>query len=298
MIFGLSAFEWGCNILFYLEFCVFLHHVLTPRLKTRWMAPIYVLLSLYLLFASLFLQKMSVARILLLPVSLMIFNCVFYKDKRLRCIFCAWLVMALMFLTELIVLAIAYPPEMLAGRIGDAAFSDQIKYWTLEMVMGAVLYWLASIFMNRVRDKLSIREMMMFIFFPASQTLLIYGWVNATRLNGGERHQLLVIIVMVLCLAADAGLFASMLRVSRQIEMEQENQLLAARIAAQHAHYEALTAQYETVRRMRHDIDKHIQLIDALLSSGDEEQAARYTAELAAEFGRGPALVEEEDCAE
>ena len=99
-------------------------------------------------------------------------------------------------------------------------------------------------------------------------------------------QQNLLLAVALVCLIADAGLFASMLRVSRQMELEQENRLLASRIEAHRKHYTALTAQYETVRRMRHDIAKHIDTMDALLSSGCTEEAARYAAELTAEYDR------------
>lgn len=279
-IFGIPLFEYICNILFYLEYCLFLHSVLTPRFKTKWMMLSYLLLTNVVLLASFLFAKMSVARILLLPAILMIFNCAMYKDKRLRCIFCAWLVMAIMFLTECLILAIAYPPEMLAGRISDAAMNNQILYWSMELGGGAVLYWLVSLFMNRVRNRLNVREMLMYAFFPVSQCLLLYGWINATRFSGGERHQTLVAVVVVLCILADAGLFYSMLRVSRRAELETENRLLEAQVAMQQTHYRQLSAQHENIRRMREEVAGHIHAMNELLASGRHSEAAAYVTEL------------------
>ncbi len=281
-IFGITVFEYICNIIFYLEFCVFLHSVLTPRIKTKWMILSYLLLTNGILLASFLFAKMSVARILLLPTILMIFNCAMYKDKRLRCIFLAWLVMAIMYVTELIILAVVYPPEMLVGRIGDASMINQVFYWTLEIGGGAVLYWVVSLVMNRVRNRFTVREMLMYSFFPVSQCMLIYGWLNATRLSGGERHQLLVIVVMILCIAADAGLFTSMLRVSRRAELEMENRLLEAQVSMQQSHYRELSAQHENIRRMQEEVDGHIRAMNELLASGRHSEAAAYVTELRA----------------
>ena len=282
MLSEMTVFEYICNIVFYMEYCVFLHSVLTPRFKTGWMILSYLLLTNGILITSFLFVKMSVAIVLLLPVTLMIFNCVMYTDKRLRCIFLAWFVMALMYTTELIILAFVYPPEMLAGRIGDATMLNQVFYWTLEIGGGAVLYWLASLLLNRVKNRLSVREMLMYAFFPVSQCMLIYGWLNATRFSGGTEHQLLVIVVMVLCLAADAGLFASMFRVSRQMELENENRLLAVQAENQVRHYEELSAQHENIRRMEAEIAGHIRAMNELLSSGRNEEAAAYVTELRA----------------
>lgn len=280
MILEFTVFEYICNVIFYLEFCVFLHAILTPRFKTGWMILAYLFLTNGILIASHFSMKMSMARILLLPGTLMVFNCIMYRDKRLRCIFCAWLVMAIMFLAELLVLAVAYPPEMLAGRISDASVLNQILYWSMEIGGGAVLYWVVSLVMNRVRNRFTVREMLMYSFFPVSQCLLIYGWLNATRFSGGERHQLLVIIVVFLCLLADVGLFTSMIRVSRRAELEMENRLLEAQVSMQQSHYRELSAQHESIRRMRQEVDGHIRAMNELLASGRHSEAAAYVTEL------------------
>lgn len=282
MIFGFTIFEYICNIIFYLEYCVFLHKVLSPRLKTGWMVLAYILLTNFAIIISGLLPKMSVLRILTLPVILMIFNCAMYKDKRLRCIFCAWLVVALIFLTEYVALAVLYVPEMLEGQIAQASLKDQILIWTTEMSTAAVLYWLVSLMLNRVRNRFTVREMLMYAFFPISQFLLLYGWINATRFSGGERHQLLVAVVVVLCFIADAGLFFSMYRVSRRAELETENRLLEAQVAMQQTHYRELSAQHENIRRMREEVAGHIRAMNDLLTSGRSEEAAAYVTELRA----------------
>lgn len=280
MILEFTIFEYICNLLFYLEFCVFLHHVLTPRLSRRWMWPIYVLLSVVLIEISALFPRMTVMRILTLPVLLMIFNLCFYRDKRLRCIFVAWLVMLVFFLSEIMVVAVVYQPEMLEGRLHDAPLKNQIICWLVEYTSAAIMYWVLSLVLNRVRNRLTVQEMLMYTFFPMSQGLLIYGWINATRFSGGDSYQLLVVVVVVLCFAADAGLFSSMYRVSRRAELEMENSLLEAQVALQQTYYRELSAQHESIRRMQDEVAGHIRAMNELLHSGRAEEAAAYVTEL------------------
>lgn len=281
MILGFMPFELLCNILFYSEFCVFLDNVLTPRISGRWRLACYPVLIVVVLFAGNLFGRMTVMRILTLPVLLMAFNLLFYRDKRLRCIFAAWLVPVIIFLSEMIVVALLYNTEMLNARLSEAPLEEQILCWSIELLSGAVLYWITSLVLNRVRNRFSVREMLMYTFFPVSQFMLLYGWINASRQLGESfRHQILVLVVLVVCLVADTGLFASMIRLSSHIELETENRLLAAQIEDQRAHYAGITAQYESIRAMRHDIAKHISAMDSLLVSGRNEEAAAYVSEL------------------
>lgn len=283
MILGFTTFEFFANWFYYSTFFVFLNSVLNKRFSIKITYPVEVLLALEILVSSVIFPKMSLMRVFMLPVQIMVFNLILFKDKPLRSIFSAWLILVVIILSEYVSLAVLYVPEMLEGRLTEASMKDQILVWLTSVGSSAVMFWLISLIMNRVRNRFSIREMLMYSFFPVSQCLLLYGWMNATRFSGGTQHQFLVIVVMVLCLVADAGLFASMMRVSRQVELETENRFLTTQIGAQREHYAELTAQYEQIRRMRHDIAKHISAMDGLLAAGRHTEAAAYVAELRAE---------------
>ena len=280
MIFGFTPFECICNLIFYSEFCVFLNSILTPRFGKCCTYISNLIVVVYLLLVSTVFARMSVLRILTLPVSLTVYNLIFYRDKRLRCVFAAWIVPVIIFLSEVIVVALVYNQEMLAAQLHTAPMKEQILCWGVEMVSAGLLYLVTSLVLNRVRNKLGVREMLMFTFFPMSQFLLLYGWMNATRFSTNEYHRLLVLVAMFLCLGTDVGLFAAILRVSRQKELEVENFQLAAQIEAQRTHYADLTVQYESIRRMRHDINKHINAVRSLLVAGRNEDAAAYMEEI------------------
>lgn len=288
MILGFTYSEFIFNLVFYSEICVFLNFVLTPRYKPGKMLLLYILLVFSIFLPVGLFKKMSLIRAMLIPVMVMLYNLFIFRDSLVRRIFYAWLVFAIMLLTELLTIAIVYNPHMLGGSIGAAPVQEQLLCWGTELVIAAVLYWIAALVLNKTRGRFKLREILMYIFFPISQCFLLFAWMQAAweyKWDSGQQNLLLA--VALVCLIADAGLFASMLRVSRQMELEQENRLLAARIEAQREHYTALTEQYEAVRRMRHDIDKHVSALDMLIASGDMAQAGKYAAELIAEYECG-----------
>ena len=287
MILGFTPIEFTGNIILFMLFFIFADRVLNCRIQSPVRYAVYFLGIIALLYFGTLPPKMSFLRVFSVPLQLMVYNLLLFKDKPLRSIFCAWIVTAVMILSEYIVVCIYYPPQLLAAQMMEEPAGVQIALWITDIACAALLLWLAELCMNRVRNRFTFREMLMYAFFPVSQCVLLFGWMNATRLNGDEGHHGLVIAVMLICLAADVGLFASMFRVSRQMELENENRLLAARIEAQREHYTALTEQYEAVRRMRHDIDKHVSALDMLIASGDMAQAGKYAAELTAEYECG-----------
>ena len=73
---------------------------------------------------------------------------------------------------------------------------------------------------------------------------------------------------MLVCIAADAFLYLAVRGMAQRSALKAKNDLLSAQIDRQKEHYAALTAQYANIRRMRHDIAKHLDTMQALLQSG------------------------------
>lgn len=69
-------------------------------------------------------------------------------------------------------------------------------------------------------------------------------------------------------------------RLHRQATLESENLHLTAQLEQQLLYYEELQGQVMAFRQLRHDIINHSATIEALYSSGHEEQAAEYLATL------------------
>ncbi len=286
-IWGFTPLEFVVNFILYYAFFLFADQVMVCRIKGILRYTVYIPATLFILYFSTLVQKMSAVCVFALPVELMVFNLLLFRDKPLRAIFCAWCCFLILLISEFLVIGLFFPQEVMELRFEEMSILDQVLIWAVDASTLVFLLWLVSLCMNRVRNKFTLREMLMYVFFPASQCVLMYGWMMSILENANDdAQQILALVVMVLCLVADVGLFSSMFRVSRQIELEAKNRLLAARIEAQRAHYEELTAQYESIRRMRHDIAKHIDAMDALLAAGRGGDAAAYVSELAQVYDR------------
>lgn len=85
---------------------------------------------------------------------------------------------------------------------------------------------------------------------------------------------------ILFCIASDVSLYLAVRGMSQRAELKLSNEMLSEQIENEKTHYAALVDQYETARSLRHDIANHMYTIQALLSSGDTEQAAKYAAEI------------------
>lgn len=134
--------------------------------------------------------------------------------------------------------------------------------------------------MNGYQNRLSGREWALYLAFPASQYLLIYGWVIFLRTDFILRRVLMLLLALAICTAADALLFTAIRGMAQRSELKARNDLLARQIDRQNEHYAALTAQYENLRRIRHDISSHLYTMQLLLQEGQYDEAAAYSAEV------------------
>ena len=137
-----------------------------------------------------------------------------------------------------------------------------------------------ELLMNRYQNRLSGREWALYLAFPASQYLLIYGWVIFLRTDFILRRVLMLLLALAICTAADALLFTAIRGMAQRSELKARNDLLARQIDRQNEHYAALTAQYENLRRIRHDISSHLYTMQLLLQEGQYDEAAAYSAEV------------------
>lgn len=88
---------------------------------------------------------------------------------------------------------------------------------------------------------------------------------------------------MLICLGADAALYIAVRGMAQRSDLKAKNELLSAQIERQKEHYAAITAQYDNIRQMRHDIAKHLYTMQALLQSGHYQEAVSYSDKVAAQ---------------
>lgn len=274
-----SPVEWVTNGILYAMCFAAMNTTLTYRFN-KWVtfACQAALFFLYMYTADLC-DFMSVLRMIQGPIHFGIIALIFYTDKWPRKLFVAFMLFVAIITSEMIGALIFYTPATLGGNITQQPIGEQILRNIPFLLIDAVLLWLLVLFLNRSKYQLNARRWLAFTFFPLSQYLLMFGWLEQIRKAGGGATFFFMLVLLV-SVAADIILFYAIFRMSHEERLRAENELLASQIEAQKAHYTAITAQYEGIRRMRHDIAKHYDAMRELLESGRNEEASAYAAEL------------------
>ena len=171
----------------------------------------------------------------------------------------------------------------------DLQSNDDISVWadpraliygvTFLPVLGLGLMLISFIF-TRSKNNLSGRQLLVFSAFPITQMVCEASLVTLMFTPPRYEYIPMQLIVSVLFLVSDILLYRTMMRTEQREQLEVENQLLEKQLDAQLAHYSDLTAQYEQIRAMRHDISHHLNTINALLQEGNLKAATEYSEQL------------------
>lgn len=204
----------------------------------------------------------------------------FYKDHWTKVFFSAAMVYLTIITNEIIGAGLYYPEEALMGNSLSMRPSEFLRFMSISLATAGVLYFLLYLFLNRQKYRLSATDWGMFALFPASQYALMYGWFNSIRQTDTDSRTIFLGVVVCACIASDIGLFAAVMRIAQRAQLAAENSMLAAQVDSQEKHYQDLTAQYESIRRMRHDIANHFNAMESLMASGRNTEAKEYLQEL------------------
>ena len=146
-------------------------------------------------------------------------------------------------------------------------------------VLGLGLMLISLIF-TRSKNNLSGRQLLVFSAFPITQMVCEASLVTLMFTPPRYEYIPMQLIMSVLFLVSDILLYRTMVRTEQRVQLEVENALLESQLDAQLAHYGDLTAQYEQIRAMRHDIAHHLNTIHALLQAGNLQAASEYSEQL------------------
>lgn len=171
----------------------------------------------------------------------------------------------------------------------DLQSNDTISVWadpraliygvTFLPVLGLGLMLISFIF-TRSKNNLSGRQLLVFSAFPITQMVCEASLVTLMFTPPRYEYIPMQLIVSALFLVTDILLYRTMVHTEQRVQLEVENQLLEKQLDAQLAHYSDLTAQYEQIRAMRHDISHHLNTINALLQEGNLKAATEYSEQL------------------
>lgn len=171
----------------------------------------------------------------------------------------------------------------------DLHMNDDISIWadpraliygvTFLPMLGLGLMLISLIFM-RSKNNLSGRQLLVFSAFPITQMVCEASFLTLVFTPPRYAYIPMILIMSVLFLVSDILLYRTMVRTEQCVQLEVENELLESQLDAQLAHYRDLTAQYEQIRAMRHDIAHHLNTIHALLQAGNLQAASEYSEQL------------------
>ena len=171
----------------------------------------------------------------------------------------------------------------------DLQSNDDISVWadpraliygvTFLPVLGLGLMLISFIF-TRSKNNLSGRQLLVFSAFPITQMVCEASLVTLMFTPPRYEYIPMQLTMSVLFLVSDILLYRTMVRTEQRVQLEVENALLESQLDAQLAHYGDLTAQYEQIRAMRHDISHHLNTINALLQAGNLQAASAYSEQL------------------
>ena len=203
-----------------------------------------------------------------------------YKDHWTKVFFSSTMVYLTIITNEIIGAGLYYPEEALMGNSLEMSTPVFLKFMSISAATAAILYLLLYLFLNRQRYRLKAADWGMFVLFPFSQYVLMYGWFDSIRQAGNDSRAIFLVIAICACIVSDIGLFAAVMRIAQRTQLAAENSMLAAQVDSQEQHYRDLTSQYESIRRMRHDIANHLNAMESLMASGRNAEAKEYLQEL------------------
>ena len=261
--------------------CVFLWRVLDGPRFSWWGTALLTLVidAAYLLPVLLLTTAGSALRLLLYPTGALALAFLLFYGKPGRKLLAVAAELAGSLLMELM-----FTPLMI-----DLQSNDDISVWadpraliygvTFLPVLGLGLMLISFIF-TRSKNNLSGRQLLVFSAFPITQMVCEASLVTLMFTPPRYEYIPMQLIMSVLFLVSDILLYRTMVRTEQRVQLEVENALLESQLDAQLAHYRDLTAQYEQIRAMRHDIAHHLNTIHALLEAGNLQAASEYSEQL------------------
>lgn len=268
------------NFLLQLQWYLLMNHTYPRRFSkaVTWAAEVG-LFALHIFLGST-LPFMSWIRSFYVPVLFAVGFVILYREQwqKIACTVAA--LFLFMYITEFITALFVYTPEMLSGHFNDAPALQQIQVYCVSLPTSAALIWLFDLMLNRKKSHFSARQWILCAAFILTQMFILFGYMQNLSLVTQPNRKAYVILVLLACVVMDVFLVQYVFAAAKREQLQQENLLLSEQIDAQISRYSAITTEYETVRHMRHDISKHLSVMESMMKNGDTREAERYIMEL------------------
>lgn len=292
MLAYVSIFEFLFNEVLIVQWAMFLWYTLTPRWSKKTTILCYLPICLIAPFIPYLLPSRSVVRMFSVPAIMILSAFACYRSRPIRTLFCAFYPQLATIVCEALILLIF--PTVYQNNYDSTQFwlnSKAVLLALFYLPVYSLMVWSAASCLGKTRYQLTVRQWLIFLFFPLSQTLMICFVYNTMFLITPTTAQLCLLAgILAVCIAADFALLRTISDAGRKAELEATNRMLEKQLNMQLSHYTALTSQYEANRRIRHDILHHVNTIRYLLANGQQQEATEYAGQLLAENQRSSQL--------
>ena len=264
--------------------CVFLWRVLDGPRFSWWGTALLTLVidAAYLLPVLLLTTAGSALRLLLYPTGALALAFLLFYGKPGRKLLAVAAELTASVLVEMLFSAATMRAADFQMDAHYSVWADPhaVLYGGVFLLFLALVLLVVSLPFLRARNNLSGRQLLVFSAFPITQMVCEASLVTLMFTPPRYEYIPMQLIMSVLFLVSDILLYRTMVRTEQRVQLEVENALLESQLDAQLAHYRDLTAQYEQIRAMRHDIAHHLNTIHALLQAGNLQAASEYSEQL------------------
>lgn len=268
------------NFLLQLQWYLLMNHTFPHRFSktVTWAAELGIF-AIHIFLGST-LPFMSWIRSFYVPVLFTVGFVILYREQWQKIACTVAVLFLLMYIAEFFTALFVYTPEMLSGHFNDAPALQQIQTYCVSLPTSAVLIWLLDLMLNREKNRLSVRQWLLCAAFVLVQMFILFGYMRNLSLDSSPNRKAYVILILLACVVMDVFLVQYVLAAAKREQLRRENLLLSEQMDAQMHRYSAITTEYETVRHMRHDISKHLNVMEEMLKTGNTREAERYIMEL------------------
>ena len=287
-----SPIEYLFNVVLLAQWAMFLWYTLTPHWSKKTTILCFLPICLIAPVVATIFPSRSIARLLSVPVIMIAAAFLCFRSRPTRTVFCTIIPEMAIILAEFLIILV-FP------TISQNDYDSSLTWLNINNVLLVCFYlpvyslmiWFAASCLGKTRYQLTVRQWLIFLFFPLSQTLAMSFIHNTLFYISPTTAQLcLLASILTVCVAADFALLRTISDAGRKAELEATNRMLEKQLNMQLSHYTALTSQYEANRRIRHDILHHVNTIQYLLANSQQQEATEYAGQFLAENQRSSQL--------
>jgi len=285
---GITKFIFNCFL--YAVWCIFFNCNLERRFSK---AVTYVFQIIYYVPFTLIqvsFTELSIVRTLSGPVLLLLLTICLYTSHWTRNLLAVLTVVFLMIICELAIGYTMMTPEQIVQGIKSFPVMAQIVmdagYLSLT-VLGLLLFTKMNK-PSKYTPKLPISVVIIVGTLFICQYILMTVFFQLAVRDPHYQGNIEALIATGMGIIADFGLLVVINRQLKLVYLEQQNIQIKQLLAAQKNYYAQLSAQYETAKKIRHDIDNHLHSISIMINNKEFTKAEEYTQLLKDRLGETP----------